>query len=341
MRYCQGNLSLFVSVLLLPICCLAQSPGAAKSTETLATVGGQPITEDDLLPSIASKLIALRNLEYQMKKQALDNLIDQRLLEAEAKRAGMAADKVLEQEVDTKVAEPTDAELNAYYLALKAELIRPFNEVKAQIEPSLREAKVQQARRAFYAHLREQAKVVVLLSSPRVEVGFDPTRVRGNPKAKIMIVEFSDFQCPYCSGVEATLQSVLAKHPDTVALAYRDMPMSKIHPLARQAAEAARCAGEQGKFWEYHDLLFADQSKLDQKGLMDRARTLKLDGQQFESCLSGEKFKAQIQQDLQDGMRAGVNGTPGFFINGVFLNGSQPESDAGFSQRHSRSSWER
>jgi len=320
------HLCLFVAVLLMPICSLAQSSGAAKSTETLATVGGQPVTEDDLLPSIASKLISLRNLEYQMKKQALDNLIDQRLLEAEAKKKGISADKLLEQEVDTKVGEPTDAELNAYYLAQKAELNRPFNDVKAQIEPSLRQAKVQQARQAFYAHLREQAKVVVLLSPPRVEVGFDPARVRGNPKAKVMIVEFSDFQCPYCGGVQATLQSVLAKHPDTVALAYRDMPMSKIHPFARKAAEAARCAGEQGKFWEYHDLLFADQSKLDQDGLMDKARTLKLDEQQFESCLSGEKFKGQIQQDSQDGMRAGVSGTPGFFINGIFMSGSQPES---------------
>ena len=104
---------MFLSVPLLQVCCLAQSSGPAKSTETLATVGGQPITEDDLLPSVASKLISLRNLEYQMKKQALDNLIDQRLLEAEAKRKGMSADKFLEQEVDTKVAEPTDAELNA------------------------------------------------------------------------------------------------------------------------------------------------------------------------------------------------------------------------------------
>jgi predicted DsbA family dithiol-disulfide isomerase len=305
---------------------LAQSSGAAKSTETLATVGGQPVTEDDLLPSIASKLSALRDLEYQMKKQALENLIDQRLLEAEAERNGISADKFLEQEVDAKVAAPTDAELNAYYLAQKAELNRPFDEAKAQIAPRLRQAKIQQARQAFYAHLREQANVVVLLSSPRVEVGFDPARVRGNPQAKVMIVEFSDFQCPYCGAVEATLRNVLAKHPDTVALAYRDMPMSKIHPLARQAAEAARCAGEQGKFWEYHDLLFADQRNLDQDGLMDKARSLKLDEQQFESCLTSEKFKAQVQQDSQAGMRVGVNATPGFFINGIFLSGSQPES---------------
>lgn len=318
-------LVLFSSALLLPVC-LAQTSESAKNAATLATVDGQPITEDDVLPSIGSKLTAMRNLEYEVKKQAVDNIIDQRLLEAEAKKKGISADKFLEQEVDAKVAEPTDAELNAYYLAKEKEFNRPFDEVKAQIETSLKQAKIQQARQAFYAHLRERAQVVFLLTPPRVEVGFDPARVRGNPKAKVMIVEFSDFQCPYCGGVEPTLKSLLAKHPDTVALAYRDMPLSQIHPLARQAAEAARCAGEQGKFWEYHDLLFADQSKLDQPGLMDKARTLKLDERQFESCLTAEKFKAQIQQDSQDGKRAGVNGTPGFFINGIFLNGNQPES---------------
>jgi protein-disulfide isomerase len=203
---------------------------------------------------------------------------------------------------------------------------RPFQEVKTQLSQNLKKARIQQARQDYYAHLREENKVAVLLGPPRVDVSFDPTRVRGNPKAKVMIVEFSDFQCPYCSGVQATLKSLLAKHQDTVALTFRDMPIAQIHPLAPQAAEAARCAGEQGKFWEYHDLLFGDQGRLDQAGLMDKARTLKLDEKQFESCLTSEKYKAQIEQDSKDGMRAGVTGTPGFFINGMFLNGNQPES---------------
>jgi protein-disulfide isomerase len=119
---------------------------------------------------------------------------------------------------------------------------------------------------------------------------------------------------------------VLAKHEGTVALAFRDMPIQQIHPLAMGAAEAARCAGEQGKFWEYHDLLFADQNRLDHNGLLEKARNLKLDEKQFDSCLTTEKYKPQIQQDSQDGMRAGVSGTPGFFINGIFLSGAQAEA---------------
>src|SRR4030095_1771159 len=174
--------------------------------------------------------------------------------------------------------------------------------------------------------LREQAKVSILLGPPRTQVGFDPARVRGNPKAKVMIVEFSDFQCPFCGQVQGTLKSILAKHGESVALAFRDMPVSQIHPQAMGAAQAARCAGEQGKFWEYHDLLFAEQAWLDKPALVTKAQKLQLEEKQFDACLASEKYKAQIQQDSQEGMKAGVNGTPGFFINGVFISGAQPEA---------------
>ncbi len=312
--------------LLLAPFCAAQSNAPSKSSQPLAIVGGQQITEDDLAPLVAGQLRPLRDQEYQIKKKALENLVNQRLLEAEAKKKDLSTDKFLEQEVDSKVAEPTDAEISAVYAVQKDQINRPFEEVKPQLQQNLKRARIQQARQDYYLKLREQAKVSVLLGPPRMEVGFDPARVRGNPKAKVMIVEFSDFQCPYCSQVTGTLKNVLAKHEGVVALAFRDMPVTQIHPQALMAAEAARCAGEQGKFWEYHDLLFGDQNRLDKNGLLEKAKTLKLDEKQFDSCLTSEKYKAQIQQDSQEGMRAGVSGTPGFFINGIFFSGAQPES---------------
>ena len=312
--------------LILPVAGAAQSPASAKSQEPLATVNGQKLTDEDLAPYVQSQLRPLREQEYQIKKKALDNLISQKLVEAEAKKTGVTAEKLYEQEVDAKVPEPTDAELNAIYAVQKDQINRPFEEVKAQLSQNLKRAKIQQARQEYSAHLRDQAKIAVLLSPPRVQVGFDPARVRGNPKARVMIVEFSDFQCPYCGQVEATLKDVLAKHQDTVALAFRDLPLTQIHPFAQGAAEAARCAGEQGKFWEYHDLLFGDQGSLDHNGLIAKAAKLQLNAKQFDACISSEKYKAQIQQDDQEGMRAGVSGTPGFFINGIFMSGAQPES---------------
>lgn len=308
-----------------PAAASASAPVAAH--EPLATVDGQPITEEDLEPLVAGQLRPLRDQEYQIKKKALDGLIGQKVVEAEAKKKSLTTEQMYQQEVDSKVPEPTDVELNAVYTIQREQFGgKPFEDVKAQLSQNLKRAKIQQARQEYSAKLRDQANVAVLLSPPRTQVGFDPARVRGNAKAKVMIVEFSDFQCPYCGQVEATLKSVLAKHADTVALAFRDMPITQIHPMAMGAAEAGRCAGEQGKFWEMHDLLFSDQAGLDHGGLVAKATKLQLDEKQFETCLSGEKYKTQIQQDNQEGMRAGVIGTPGFFINGIFMSGAQPEA---------------
>jgi protein-disulfide isomerase len=157
-------------------------------------------------------------------------------------------------------------------------------------------------------------------------MSFDPARLRGNPHAEVMIVEFSDFQCPFCRKVQPTLKNLLTKYEGHVSLAYRDFPLRGMHGQAELGAESARCAGEQGKFWEYHDLLFQNPDKLKRNGLMELARDLKLDEKQFDDCLSGGKYRTKVEEDLQQGIRAGVLGTPGIFINGILLNGAQPEA---------------
>jgi protein-disulfide isomerase len=292
----------------------------------LAKVDDQKITEEDLAPYVAGQLRPLREQEYQIKKKALDSLINQKVVEAEAKKKGLTTEKLYEQEVDSKVAEPTDAELSAIYAVQREQLNRPYPDVKPQLQQNLKRARIQQARQEYSEHLREQAKVAVLLTPPRIQVKVDPARVRGNPKAKVMMVEFSDFQCPYCGQAQDTLKTLLAKHEGTLAIAFRDMPLPQIHPMALGAAEASRCAGEQGKFWELHDLMFADQAHLDRNGLLDKAHKLQLDEKQFDACLTSGKYRAQIQQDSQEGVLAGVSGTPGFFINGIFISGAQSEA---------------
>ena len=296
---------------------------ATKSKQPVATVAGQPIYDDDLTTRAQGQLLPVHHQEYEIKKRVLDSLIEEKLLEAEAKKKGVAKDKLLEQEVDAKVQEPTDAELAAYYLGQKDRLNRPFGEVKDQLRQALKQAKIQQARQEYLNGLRAGSDIVVLLSPPKVQVGYDLARLRGNPKAPVMIVEFSDFQCPYCRQVQPTLKQVLAKYADKVSLAYRDLPLAQLHPQAELAAEASRCALEQGKFWEYHDRLY-ETSNLDRAGLLDDARALNLDEKQFDSCLSAGKYKAEVARDLQEGMQVGATGTPAFFINGIPTSGSQP-----------------
>lgn len=302
----------------------ATSETSPQSSQPIAVVAGQPIYEKDLLSGIQGQLKQLQNQKYQIEKNALDRLIEQKLVEAEAKKRGITVDELWKQEVDSKVAEPTEGEIEAFYLGRREFGNRPLAEVEPQVRAALKAAKSQSLRQEFLKRLREQADVTIYLSPPRTEVAYDPARLRGSPDAPVMIVEFSDYQCPYCRRAEATLKEVLAKFPGQVSLAYRDFPLRNIHAQAETAAEAARCAGAQGKFWEYHDRLFTDPPKLDKDSLIEDARELGMDADKFAACLASGKFKAQVDADEQAGSRLGVNGTPAFFINGIPLTGAQP-----------------
>jgi protein-disulfide isomerase len=309
---------------------LALAPGlyaqANAPRQPVARVGDQTIYEEDLLPSIGAQLFQLRNQEFELKSKALKSVIAQRLMEAEAKKKGLSADAYLVESVDKNVPAPGASEIEAYYLAQKDRINQPLDKVRPQIEQALTQAKRQQARQDYLEQLQSRGDVTILLSRPKVDVSPDPLRVKGNPDAPVTIVEFADFQCPYCGTVQPALKSVLEKYQGKVRFGFRDFPLRSIHPQAQMAAEASHCAGEQGKFWEYHDLLYANQSRLDQAGLTDQARTAGLDVERFGSCLTSGKFKAQIDIDLQAGTISGVSGTPAFFINGVLLSGAQPAS---------------
>jgi protein-disulfide isomerase len=324
-KFTRTAVLVFVFLLIGSAASIAQTVGQSKQKEPLAVVAGQPIYDDDLLPFVQAQVFQLRLQEYDVRSKALENLVNQKLLEAVAKKKGIPSEKLLEQEVDANVPEPTEAELQALYIVQKEQLRKSFDEIKAQLQQLLKKAKLQQARQDYHKRLREQAQVSILLKKPKVEVAYDPTRLRGSPKAPVVIVEFSDFQCPFCKSVQPTLKKLLAKYEGRVSLAYRDLPLRDIHPQAQLAAEASRCAVEQEKFWEFHDLLFENPNKLNREGLVEQARSLKLDEKQFDSCLSSGKYKAQIEQDVQLGLRAGLTGTPGFFINGNMLSGNLPQ----------------
>ena len=313
----------FISVFFAALS-IAQNAETPKPKQPVATVDGQPIYNEDLAPSVEGQLQPLRNQEYEIKRKALDNLIEQKMLEVAAKKKGLTTDKLLDQEVNSKIPDPTDAELEGYYMGLKVKA--PFADVRTQLRDGYKQAKIQQVRQEYLKTLRADSNVVVLISAPRVEVAYDPARLRGNPKAPVMIVEFSDYQCPYCHQVEPTVKEVLAKYGDRVSFSYRDFPLTAIHSQAMISAEASRCALEQGKFWEYHDQLFTT-SKLEKDDLIGYARDLKLDDKQFGSCLTTEKYKADIEKDEQEGRKVGINGTPGFFINGLEVSGAKPKDE--------------
>ncbi len=317
-----SRLLIFLPLLLAPLV-VAQTAEKPKSRAVVATVAGKPIYEDELQPLMKAQLQQLRNQEYEIKKNALDQLIQTKTLEVEAAKQGLSVEALLQRDIEHKVPKPTDAEVESTYAKEKNRLGRPLEEIRTQLREAMIKERWREAFQEYIVGLRQKADVNVLLSVPRVNVSHDAARVRGNPKAPITIVEFSDFQCGFCQRVTPTLRQILAKYGTQVNLSYRDYPLREIHPLAQQAAEAARCAGEQGKFWEYHDVLFAT-SKLEKPSLLEHAQGLGLDEKNFSACLDSGKFKAAIDSDMQDAEKSGVSATPAFFVNGIFLEGAQP-----------------
>jgi protein-disulfide isomerase len=148
--------------------------------------------------------------------------------------------------------------------------------------------------------------------------------VRGPENAAITLVEFSDLQCPFCQRFHPTVQRLLQEYPDKIRWVYRHYPLTQIHPEAQPAAEAAECAGQQGKFWEYVDSLFDNQQSLAAAYYPELAKTLKLNVSKFSACLTDGIGKAKIAADVAEGNQIGVNGTPTSYLNGQEVAGAQP-----------------
>ena len=295
--------------------------------EPIAMVAGQPIYTQDLMTVAGDRLAELRNQEYKVESEALDVLIRRKIIEAEAKKRGVSVEELLKVEVESKILEASDDVAKGYFLAAHNQASLSFETLKPQIKQFIRNAEIQQAREKYEDLLRGKANVSILLQPPSVDVAYDSARVLGNPNAPVTIVEFADYQCPFCKKTETTLKALLAKYGEQVKLAFLDFPLSEIHSQAEKAAEAARCAGEQGQYWRYHDSLFENQSTLDEASLISRAQSLHMDVGAFRTCLDSSKFIHDIQANREEGTKAGVTGTPAYFINGVFLNGAQSQAE--------------
>jgi len=297
----------------------------------VAKIGGEVITAGELDKAAKPQLARLESEHAEQvhgaRSQALDQMIEKRLLEAEAKRAGMTSEKLIEREVTSKLTTLSDADLHSNYDQMKArgQQLPPFDQIKGQLANYLKDQKSGELRKAYIDKLRGAAKVETMLPPllpPKVEVAAEGP-AKGEDKAPITIVEFSDFQCPFCGRAEETVKLVLDKYKGKVRLVYRDYPLP-FHNMAQKASEAAHCAGDQGKYWQMHEKLFANQTALTVPQLKDHAKGLGLDASKFDKCLdSGEKTK-MVDASKKAGDEAGVNGTPAFFINGRLISGARP-----------------
>ena len=306
----------------------AGSTGAYQGpdrTEVVATIDRNPVTMADLLDRIGDELAEIdlryRRSRYELLEAALEGIIVNRLLEEEAAARGITLEDLIAAETLGKI-EVTEGDVAEWYRRNQARLgSRSLEELSPQIEEALRGFERNRILTALAKQIQEQREVVYLLEPVRLDVSVEDSPALGADDARVTLVEFSDFECPFCGGFFHTLKQLRQNYADRVRIVYRQYPLVDIHPHAFKAAEASLCADDQGRFWAMHDLLFGEQDELDVAALKEKARRLGLDHAKFDACLdSGEKAE-QIERDVRDGDRLGVEGTPAIFVNGIPVPG--------------------
>ena len=322
------------AALVLALACSApaqQASSGQSGADPAARVGDRTITvkelDDHWQKSAPGPHAQALQAIYDGRKDALDEIIADTLITQAAKAKGVTAEQYMQAELGKRVKPVTDADIVKFFEENQGQMQgRPLADVGPSIRRYLDEQQRTSGQQAIIADLRKAGPPIRLLfDSPRQQVAIaaDDASV-GPANAPVTIIEFSDFQCPFCQRVMPTLKQVRARYGDRVRLVWKDFPLTTIHPQAFKAAEAGNCAREQGKFWELHDRLFANQQALQPELLKKYAADAGLDGAKFNACLDTAKYSDHVQEQMGVGTGLGVASTPSIFVNGRLIAGAQP-----------------
>jgi protein-disulfide isomerase len=294
----------------------------ADSDKVVATVGDYKITESQVDEKLKPQIASWQSRLYQMRRQAIEQIADDYLIQQAARKDNLTVEQYIKKALGPPP-QITEKDARNYYDSHQGQIGRPYDQIKQPLINALQRRAVQQQREDLIEKLQADNHVKIMIEPPRMTVDTTGHPSLGPDNAPVTIAEFGDFQCPYCGRSEQTVKELRQEYGDKIRIVYLDFPLS-FHEHAFPAALAARCAGEQHKFWEYHDALFANQSKLTDQDLKDIAKQLKLDMKRFDACFANQKYAKEVRADMEQGSALGVDGTPGFFVNGRPVTGAEP-----------------
>ncbi len=319
MKFFVTSLGLISSTLFMSAFAATNNEVAPNGASVVAEIDGTKLTLAEFERKRPTGLFQAKNTFYEAQRKAVEDYIYEYLLERQAQKENLTITQLLEKHVyNTLPKDPPDEALRVYYEGV--DTTEPYEAVRSQILDNVRQRRMTKAKNAYLLALRNSAKVAIKLDPPRADIGFKDTPVRGPQNAPVMLVEFADYECAYCQQIQPALDRLEAQYKGKIAFAYKDFPLP-MHSHAAKASEAAHCAGAQGKYWEYHDMLYATK-QLEVPQLKESARALKMDGAAFDKCLdSGAKIEA-VRTHAVEGQGLALDGTPSFFINGRFFKGA-------------------
>jgi len=261
---------------------------------------------------------------HAARERALERIVEEKLIALETAKRGVTQTQLFKAEVEDKAEPVKDEEVASFYEGNKARIPATLEQAREQIRLYLMNQRKAEIYNGLIARLKKDHGFQSYLDPLRIDVATEGHPSRGPAAAPVTLVEFSDFECPFCGTLFPTLLRIERSYGDKVRIVFRQFPIAELHPNAPKAAEASLCANEQQRFWELHDAMFSDQQKLTLPDLKAKAAEIKLDMARFNSCLDSGKFADAVKKDLVEGSRAGVSGTPGMFINGRHLSGARP-----------------
>lgn len=296
---------------------------SSEPNRPVAFIAGSPLQESELLPTEAAQLHQAEARAYEEQRRIIQTTVNRKLLELEEQRSSMSLAGLLRLEA-TQLSQPDAHKIVSSMLARVGRAGAADPAADSQQRPTDEETEVLTQR--LIGRLRAENEVRIALQPPRVALP-KGGELRGTPDAPIAIVEFSDFECPYSRVTRSILAELLKRHSANASLTHHDFPIRQIHQGAELKAEAARCAGDQGKFWSAYDQLFANSDLNGLDGVLKVARILRINERQFQSCVASGKYRSVIDSDIELGLRSGVTATPTVFINGIMLFGLHPPDD--------------
>lgn len=283
----------------------------------LVEVDGVKLTLADFEAKRPAGLFQARNNFYEAERKAVDEFVNEYLLNREAQKEGTTAADLLERHVNGEgFKTPSEETLRVYYEGV--DTTESYEAVRDKIVEAIRTRRLAKARNAYLKKLRDQTKVSFLIAPVRAAISMKDTPLRGSPDAPVVVVEFADYECQFCQQIQPVLDKVLADYKGKVAFAFKDFPLP-MHANAQKAAEAAHCAQVQGKYWEFHDLLFSTR-QLEISKLKENAQGLKLNVESFDKCLESGERADTVKKQFEESQALGLPGTPAFFINGRLIN---------------------
>lgn len=317
----------FLIVTASSACAQALDSDQPESSRVVARFGDSVITQADLEADeeLQRQLIAVRQQEYDITRQQLERMVFEQLLDQAAQDAGIPRSEYVQQKVDSQIPEPNEAQVTSLLNQYRARLDPDPDKARQQVVDALKQQNRSRVEAAVKDQMFREAGVSILLEPIRVEYDIaasHPSR-GGDVDAPVVLVEYTDFQCPFCSRVQPTLNTIVSRYGDNVRHVFKHLPLA-MHTEARLAAEASMCAADQGQFWQLHDWLFANSRNISRETLLEQARALELDEEDFASCLDDKVHAEAVQRDMNEAQGFGISGTPGFLINGRILRGAQP-----------------